>query len=78
MEGGKMHTVTCSAPVNIAVIKYCESVIDDTPLYVKWAGLEEKLYTFWCFFCFLGGKRDEELVLPVNSSLSVTLSQDQV
>jgi diphosphomevalonate decarboxylase len=41
------HTVTCSAPVNIAVIKY------------------------W-------GKRDEELVLPVNSSLSVTLNQDQV
>ena len=25
-----------------------------------------------------GGKRDEELVLPVNSSLSVTLSQDEV
>ncbi|CAI8032897.1 Diphosphomevalonate decarboxylase [Geodia barretti] len=41
------HTVTCSAPVNIAVIKY------------------------W-------GKRDEELVLPVNSSLSVTLNQDQL
>ncbi|XP_004584295.3 diphosphomevalonate decarboxylase [Ochotona princeps] len=39
--------VTCSAPVNIAVIKY------------------------W-------GKRDEELVLPINSSLSVTLHQDQL
>ncbi|XP_067946854.1 diphosphomevalonate decarboxylase-like [Watersipora subatra] len=39
--------VTCTAPVNIAVIKY------------------------W-------GKRDEELVLPENSSLSVTLSQDQL
>ena len=25
-----------------------------------------------------GGKRDEELVLPVNSSLSVTLNQDEV
>uniref|UniRef100_A0A8C9DJ19 Diphosphomevalonate decarboxylase n=1 Tax=Prolemur simus TaxID=1328070 RepID=A0A8C9DJ19_PROSS len=39
--------VTCTAPVNIAVIKY------------------------W-------GKRDEELILPINSSLSVTLHQDQV
>ncbi|KAJ9081514.1 diphosphomevalonate decarboxylase [Entomophthora muscae] len=40
-------TITCSAPVNIAVIKY------------------------W-------GKRDEELILPTNSSLSCTLSQDQL
>ncbi|XP_047566092.1 diphosphomevalonate decarboxylase isoform X2 [Lutra lutra] len=39
--------VTCTAPVNIAVIKY------------------------W-------GKRDEDLVLPINSSLSVTLHQDQL
>ncbi|KAM4833560.1 diphosphomevalonate decarboxylase [Thomomys bottae] len=39
--------VTCTAPVNIAVVKY------------------------W-------GKRDEELILPINSSLSVTLSQDQL
>ncbi|XP_066274886.1 diphosphomevalonate decarboxylase-like [Branchiostoma lanceolatum] len=39
--------VTCTAPVNIAVIKY------------------------W-------GKRDERLVLPINPSLSVTLSQDQL
>ncbi|KAK3591002.1 hypothetical protein CHS0354_020360 [Potamilus streckersoni] len=39
--------VTCTAPVNIAVIKY------------------------W-------GKRDEELVLPVNSSVSVTLDQAQL
>ncbi|KAI9361206.1 diphosphomevalonate decarboxylase [Zopfochytrium polystomum] len=39
--------VTCSAPVNIAVIKY------------------------W-------GKRDEALLLPTNSSLSVTLSQDHL
>ncbi|XP_062327077.1 diphosphomevalonate decarboxylase [Osmerus eperlanus] len=41
------NMVTCSAPVNIAVIKY------------------------W-------GKRDEELILPINSSLSVTLHQDQL
>jgi diphosphomevalonate decarboxylase len=39
--------VTCSSPVNIAVIKY------------------------W-------GKRDTRLVLPVNSSLSLTLSQDNL
>ncbi|XP_069312487.1 diphosphomevalonate decarboxylase [Eulemur rufifrons] len=39
--------VTCTAPVNIAVIKY------------------------W-------GKRNEELILPINSSLSVTLHQDQL
>ncbi|KAI7886526.1 diphosphomevalonate decarboxylase [Lichtheimia hyalospora FSU 10163] len=40
-----MKSVTCTAPVNIAVIKY------------------------W-------GKRDTELILPTNDSLSVTLSQD--
>ncbi|CAB1450901.1 unnamed protein product [Pleuronectes platessa] len=43
----KPNTVTCCAPVNIAVIKY------------------------W-------GKRAEELILPINSSLSVTLHQDQL
>ncbi|XP_055755966.1 diphosphomevalonate decarboxylase [Salvelinus fontinalis] len=46
-RGKKLTMVTCSAPVNIAVIKY------------------------W-------GKRDEELILPINSSLSVTLHQDQL
>lgn len=43
----KPKIVTCTAPVNIAVIKY------------------------W-------GKRNEELILPINSSLSVTLHQDQL
>eukprot|EP00064_Thunnus_orientalis_P018128 superscaffoldBa00004077_g18219 len=43
----KTNIVTCTAPVNIAVIKY------------------------W-------GKRNEELILPINSSLSVTLHQDQL
>ncbi|KAM4614590.1 diphosphomevalonate decarboxylase isoform 1-T2 [Discoglossus pictus] len=42
-----MKKVTCTAPVNIAVIKY------------------------W-------GKRNEDLILPINSSLSVTLHQDQL
>lgn len=42
-----LDMVTCTAPVNIAVIKY------------------------W-------GKRDEDLILPVNASLSVTLHQDQL
>ncbi|KAG7189815.1 hypothetical protein KM043_017475 [Ampulex compressa] len=42
-----MNTVTCIAPVNIAVIKY------------------------W-------GKRDEELILPVNDSISASLDTDQL
>ncbi|KAG7483415.1 diphosphomevalonate decarboxylase [Solea senegalensis] len=46
-EEERLNIVTCTAPVNIAVIKY------------------------W-------GKRDEELILPINSSLSVTLHQDQL
>lgn len=28
--------------------------------------------------CISGGKRNEELILPINSSLSVTLHQEQV
>ncbi|KAF9584356.1 diphosphomevalonate decarboxylase [Lunasporangiospora selenospora] len=43
----QVFEATCSAPVNIAVVKY------------------------W-------GKRDTSLILPTNSSLSVTLSQDQL
>ncbi|XP_075289521.1 LOW QUALITY PROTEIN: diphosphomevalonate decarboxylase [Opisthocomus hoazin] len=46
-EEGALAMVTCTAPVNIAVIKY------------------------W-------GKRDNDLILPINSSLSVTLHQDQL
>ncbi|KAJ3594252.1 hypothetical protein NHX12_006583 [Muraenolepis orangiensis] len=43
----KLAIATCTAPVNIAVVKY------------------------W-------GKRNEDLILPINSSLSVTLDQDQL
>jgi len=46
-ESGKLSLVTCTAPVNIAVIKY------------------------W-------GKRDEKLILPINDSVSVTLSSEQM
>ncbi|KAM6409268.1 diphosphomevalonate decarboxylase [Rhynochetos jubatus] len=46
-EERALAVVTCTAPVNIAVIKY------------------------W-------GKRDNDLILPINSSLSVTLHQDQL
>lgn len=34
-----------------------------------------KYHNMWCL---QGGKRDENLILPVNSSLSVTLNQDEV
>lgn len=66
------QSVTCIAPVNIAVIKYCKFV----PLIVT--------LTLWNFLIFdknlefLGGKRNEELILPINDSLSVTLSIDDV
>ncbi|GAA6064706.1 hypothetical protein JCM10212_001611 [Sporobolomyces blumeae] len=47
MSDSVVYEATCTAPVNIAVVKY------------------------W-------GKRDTKLILPTNSSLSVTLSQDHL
>ncbi|GAA5993283.1 hypothetical protein JCM10908_001411 [Rhodotorula pacifica] len=46
-QAAQVYEATCTAPVNIAVVKY------------------------W-------GKRDTTLILPTNSSLSVTLSQDHL
>ena len=74
------RSVTCTAPVNIAVIKYCGCRVGN--------GRGCRSMFVLCGVCVClcvcvrgvisGGKRDEELVLPVNSSLSVTLSQEQV
>ena len=37
-----------------------------------------RLEMHFCLFFFIGGKRDEELILPLNSSLSATLNKDEV
>lgn len=65
-----IQMVTCQAPVNIAVIKYCKN--KDSMLKTLFVRVILNL-TF-----FTGGKRDEELILPMNSSLSVTLGIDEV
>lgn len=59
-----MKLVTCVAPVNIAVIKYCKYVCSNIQVYT--------------YISFQGGKRDEQLILPLNDSLSGTLSTDFV
>ena len=68
-----IQMVTCQAPVNIAVIKYCKN--KDSML--KTLFFRAILNIFKPYF-FSGGKRDEELILPLNSSLSVTLGIDEV
>lgn len=61
----KMKIVTCIAPVNIAVIKYCKY------LYFLMIHISYKKN-------IPGGKRDEELILPINDSISSTLDINQV
>lgn len=62
-----MKIITCVAPVNIAVIKYCMSSINIV-----------YRCTTYTYLCFSGGKRDENLILPLNDSISATLSLDYV
>lgn len=61
-----MKVVTYIAPVNIAVIKYCEY---ECPKLKR-----RKLFKSF----ILGGKRNEELILPLNDSISGSLSTDFV
>ena len=66
--------VTCQGPVNIAVIKYCMWEREND-IFKSSCDQELQLRTF----IFLqGGKRDEQRILPLNSSLSVTLDKKEV
>ena len=58
---------TCTAPTNIAVIKYCQATPQQT---------NNPLFTYLPLIT--GGKSDEDLILPLNASLSVSLHQDDV
>ena len=60
-----IYEATASAPVNIAVIKYVFLYHPDILL------AHTLTYRYW-------GKRDTKLILPTNSSLSVTLDQAQL
>lgn len=103
-----VQRVTCTAPVNIAVIKYCKfkakieahhsnpipphaGRATAFPMYLASCRTHFRrvqfLGFFRRFFClvwshsaqpYLGGKRDTKLLLPINDSLSGTLSQDEV
>ncbi len=69
MSSNFVRVTTSTAPVNIAVVKYCE-------LNLKHRSIQ--------FFCDVGncvsagGKRDDHLILPINDSLSLTLNSDEV
>lgn len=79
-------THTCTAPVNIAVIKYCKYLRSLRKKISLLYSCNFKLNGLYCTInvlavdkiMFSGGKRHEDLILPINSSLSVTLHQDQV
>lgn len=60
-----IYEATASAPVNIAVIKYVSITL------IFYLLIYTISYRYW-------GKRDIKLILPTNSSLSVTLDQDQL
>lgn len=65
--------------------KYCETIV---PHGMFWGttvshGVEYRIPLQFFFIqkfydSFTGGKRDEKLILPLNSSVSVTLSQEEV
>lgn len=61
-------SITVQAPVNIAVIKYC-----------KWSMLVKGL-NIWPINVIrsLGGKQNEDLIIPLNDSVSGTLCMDQL
>lgn len=62
-----VYEATCSAPVNIAVIKVRDWHFRRVIIWLT----STTRFKYW-------GKRDTKLILPTNSSLSVTLSQDDL
>lgn len=64
-----MLSVTCIAPVNIAVIKYCKITFQ----YNSFLPHHSNTLLF-----ISGGKKDEKLIIPLNDSISATLSTDHV
>lgn len=60
-----VYQATASAPVNIAVIKFVAHAFVIRLFHVHFPS------RYW-------GKRDTKLILPTNSSLSVTLDQDHL
>lgn len=69
-----IQMVTCQGPVNIAVIKYCMWEMENG-IFETSCDQELQLRTF---IFFAGGKRNEQRILPLNSSLSVTLDKKEV